>query len=129
MLVAAGVVVAVRPVVAVDRQVSAVVARNEAGALDRLAAIVEAQREYQMRDSGGLYACSFDDLDETFERREPEPPFRDTGWTSGYLFRLSCTDQTRTTFHLDARPERRAWNVRVPPTGETTFCTDETGSF
>ena len=122
ILVAAGLVTALRPVVLTGRQISS----REAHALSRLTAIVEAQRLYRSQDPADVFACNFDDLNQTFERRESNPPLADDGWANGYHFRLSCTDGTRGMFHVAADPEITNRGGRSP-TGLTVYCTDATG--
>ena len=126
ILVAAGAFIAVRPAVLTSRQISMQVSTNEASALSQVTAILEAQRDYQSQDPNGRYACHFDELNQTFERRESSSRFSDAGWANGYHFELSCRHGSPNTFHLSASPESRGRSGRLP-TGLTVYCTDATG--
>ena len=100
------------------------ISNNEAHALSQVTAILEAQRDHQSQDPDGRYACHFDELNHTFERRESDALFSDTGWAHGYRFELNCRHGPPNTFHLEAGPERRSGRL---PTGLTVYCTDATG--
>ena len=130
ILVAAGVFIAVRPAVLTRRQVLMQTSINEAyslSALSRLTAIVEAQREYQSQDPDGQYACNFDELNQTFERRERRSR-SDTGWADGYIFWMGCRSGPPSTFRMNVTPENRRNGVGQA-TGLTVYCVDPTGQF
>ena len=130
ILVAVGLVGTFRPLLLTSGQIPG----NETYALSRLTTIVEAQRDYRARDSNGLYACNFNDLDQPLEKRPREPrlaplsSYQDEGWANGYHFTLTCTDGTREMFVLRAYPEIPNEDGRRP-TGLTEYCTTQTGEM